>query len=155
MTARQQASHSLVKALREVPGLDALDETTLLGIVGDSANLFWPAGEVVMERGGESDGLYVVVSGCLEVVDEDGRELAVLGHGDYFGEFALLDDLPHEQDVRTLEDSELMVVPKERFDELVGAHPELGRSIRETADERRRLNRERPEARVSQPPPLP
>jgi CRP-like cAMP-binding protein len=96
-----------------------------------------------MERGGESDGLYVAVSGSVQVLDESGRELAVLGPGDYFGEFALLEGIPHGQDVRAVSDSELMVVPKERFDELVATYPDLRRSIRETADARMRANAER------------
>jgi CRP-like cAMP-binding protein len=132
-----------VTALGEVPGLAPLDERTLLQIVGDSANLFWPEGSLVIERGAPSEGLYVVVSGSVRVQDDADRELAVLGPGDYFGEFALLLGTDHQQTVRAATDSELMVVPRERFDALLAESPALGKNIREMAAERQRANLER------------
>ena len=64
-------------------------------------------------------------------------ELGVLGAGDFFGEMSLLDGSPHGRTVVAAEDTELMVVAKECFDDLLAGDPELGRTIRETADERR------------------
>jgi CRP-like cAMP-binding protein len=128
-----------VKALRAVPSLSVCDERTLLAIVGDAANLFWPAGSAVFERGTPSDGLYIVVSGGVRVL-EDGRELAALGPGDYFGEFSLLLGSDHQHHVEATEDSELMVVPKERFDALLAENPELAEGIRRRAEERMRAN---------------
>ena len=133
-----RVTHSLVAALRAVPSLAALDDHTLLAIVGDSANLFWRAGSRVFTKGSPADGLYIVVSGAVSVLDESGtNEVAVLGAGDFFGELSLLDGSPHGRTVVAAEDTELMVVAKERFDELVAADGELGRTIRRTADERR------------------
>jgi voltage-gated potassium channel len=132
-----------VIALGEVPSLALLDERTLLQVVGDSANLFWPAGSVVIERGHRSEGLYVVVSGSVRVLDDGDGELAVLGPGDYFGEFALLLGADHENTVQAVTDCELMVVPANRFDALLAENPALAESVRETAAERRRSNVER------------
>jgi hypothetical protein len=50
-----QITHSLVKALRAVPDFETLDDHTLLGIVGASVNLSWPAGSVVFEKGAPSE----------------------------------------------------------------------------------------------------
>ncbi|MDQ3163097.1 MAG: cyclic nucleotide-binding domain-containing protein [Actinomycetota bacterium] len=132
--------HSLVKALQAVPSLAGLDERALLAIVGDSANLFWPAGSCVFERGSQTDSLYVVVSGSVRILDEGGVEAAVLEAGNSFGEFSLLLGTPHQHEVRALEDTELMVVPKQRFDQLVDSNRELGRRLRDQADERMRAN---------------
>jgi CRP-like cAMP-binding protein len=131
-----KVTHSLVTALRAVPGFATVDERMLLALIGDSANLFWPAQSVVFERGSPSDGLYIIVSGTLRVVDKNGVEVAELGPGDFFGELSLLLDTTHRHDVRIEEDAELMVLPKERFDELTASHPELGRAIRQRAEER-------------------
>jgi CRP-like cAMP-binding protein len=111
----------------------------LLQIVGDSANLFWPAGSLVYEAGAPSEGLYIVVSGVVRVL-EAGRELAVLGPGDYFGELSLLLGSDHQRDVQATEDSELMVVPRERFEALVVENPALGERIRRRAEERAAAN---------------
>lgn len=129
-------THSLVRALRDVPGFEVLDEHMLLALIGDSANLFWPAGSIVFERGGPSDGLYIVISGRVDVIGEDGSVLAELGPGDFFGEMSLLFGKGHRHDVRVATAAELMVVPKEKFDELVGSQPEFGSYVRAKAEER-------------------
>jgi CRP/FNR family transcriptional regulator, cyclic AMP receptor protein len=134
---QDRVTHSLVGALRAVPSFGRLDDRALICIVGDSANLFWRAGSVVFEQGTPADGLYVVVSGAVRVLDAAGTELNVLGPGDFFGELSLLDGSPHGHTVVALEDSELLVVAKERFDELLAAAPELRRTVQETAAERR------------------
>jgi CRP-like cAMP-binding protein len=129
--------HSLVNALRAVPSLGELEDRTLLAIVGESANLSWSAGAKVFEKGTPGDGLYIVLSGGVRVLAPDGREVAVLAAGAYFGEFSLLLGTDHQHDVVAVEDTELMVVPKECFDEIVAANPELGRSLQATVEQRR------------------
>jgi CRP-like cAMP-binding protein len=131
-----KVTHSLVTALRAVPGFATVDERMLLALIGDSANLFWPAGSVVFERGSPADGLYIIISGKLRVIDKNGEDVAELGPGDFFGELSLLLDTVHRHDVRVEEDAELMVLPKECLDELTSEHPELGRAIRDRAEER-------------------
>jgi CRP-like cAMP-binding protein len=131
-----KVTHSLVTALRAIPGFASVDERMLLALIGDSANLFWPAGSVVFERGSPPDGLYIIVSGKLRAIDKNGEDVAEMGPGEFFGELSLLLDTFHRHDVRVVEDAELMVLPKERLDELNAEHPELGRAIRERAEER-------------------
>src|SRR5918911_459502 len=131
-----QPRHSLVKAVRAVPGLSALDDETLLELVGDSANLFWPAGSTVFTKGAPSEGLFVVLSGSVGIVGEDGAELAVLGPGEFFGEQSLLLGVGHRHDVQAREDAELMVVPAERFAQLVTEHADAAAVFRRTAQER-------------------
>lgn len=129
-----------MKALRAIPTLAAFDERTVLTIAGDSPNLFWPAGSVVFERGSPADGLYVVLSGRVRVLGDDGEELNALGPGEYFGEFSLLLGTDRQNDVHAAEDSELLVVPRELVDELLAAHPEVAETIRQEAEERRAAN---------------
>ena|SRR5690348_4938217 len=136
MPMERAVTHSLVRALQDVPGFEVLEEQMLLALIGDSANLYWPGGSLVFERGARSDGLYIVISGRVHILAEDGSVLAQLGPGDYFGEMSLLFGKGHRHDVCTDTAAELMVVPKERFDELVDSNPEFGRNIRAKAEER-------------------
>lgn len=129
-------THSLVNALRAVPGFDALDDRTLLGVVGDSANLFWREGSVVFEQGSPGDGLYVVLSGAVRILGANGDEVNVLGSGDFFGEFSLVLDTDHMNDVVAAEDTELMVVPKESFERLIASSSDLGEHVRQKLEER-------------------
>jgi CRP/FNR family cyclic AMP-dependent transcriptional regulator len=135
----EPVTHSLVKALRAVPVFAAFDERTLVKIVGVSANLFWPAGTPVFEKGGESEALYIVLSGVvriIEVTDDPETEVAQLGPGEFFGELSLLLHTTHTKSAVALEDSELMVIPKASFQDLLAAYPELAAEFRLKAEER-------------------
>jgi CRP-like cAMP-binding protein len=136
-----EQSHTLVKALKNVPSLGICDESTLLEIVGDSVNLVWPAGHKVFEHGSPSSGLFIVLSGRVRVLRNGGGELAELGPGEHFGELSLLFGTTHQHTVETLDDTELMVLPKERFDALLADHPKLADELRRKADERMAMNR--------------
>ena len=141
LRTRSQHAHTLVKALKAVPSLGSCDETTLLQIVGDSVNLVWPAGHRVFEHGTPSSGLFIVLAGRVRVLRNAGGELAELGPGEHFGELALLLGTTHQHTVEALEDTELMVLPKERFDALLANHPQLAEEIRRKAEERMAMNR--------------
>ena len=137
-------THSLVTALNSVPGLSVCDEDTLLCIVGDSVNLVWPAARRVFDPGTHSEGLFIVLSGGVRILDDGGGEIALLGPGEHFGEMSLLFGTTHRRAVETTEASELMFVPKERFDSLLEHNPKLAAGIRQRAEERRQANRALP-----------
>jgi CRP-like cAMP-binding protein len=141
--SRADNTHSLVKALESVPSLATCDERVLLCIVGDSVNLVWPAGRTVFEAGAPADALFILLSGQVRVLDGGGAETAVLGPGEYFGELSLLLGTAHTRTAETVEDTELMVVPKERFEALLSENPRLAASIRAKAQERLAANQGR------------
>jgi CRP-like cAMP-binding protein len=138
--AASRPTHSLVRALAAVPSLAPFGEQVLLQLAGDTANLLWRAGSVVFERGSPSDGLYLVLGGAVRVLGDRDVELAVLGPGEYFGEFSLLLGTDHQHEVRAAEDSELLVVPREIVEGLLEEHPELAERMRRRAEERQAAN---------------
>jgi MFS family permease len=73
-----------------------------------------PAGTVVVRQGAVGDRFYLVVDGKLKVTvgDELRREL---GPGTYFGEIALLRDVPRTATVETIADSHLLALEREVF----------------------------------------
>ncbi len=132
--------HSLVRRLREVPIFAEMGNETLLAIVGDSANLRWPADRAVFVTGDDPEALYVVLRGEVAIVAEDGgggSEVARFGRGDYFGERSLLAGDAHSMTARTTEDTELMVIPRATFDTLLEDDPELMDDVRERLERRR------------------
>jgi CRP-like cAMP-binding protein len=127
-------THSLIKALKAVPGFDALDERFLVEIAGASINLVWPAGTFVFRKGSPGAALYIVLSGEVRIYDEvDGTEIEIArtGPGEYFGEISLLRDTTHTKDVQAVEDTELLVLSKESFSSLLTSNPNLDAQIRE------------------------
>lgn len=129
-------THTLVKALRRVPDFEGLPEHTLLATVGASANLFWRSGETIFSRGDAGDALYIVLSGAVRIVDDQGAEVARIGTGDYFGELSMLLHTTHSKSAEAVEDTELMVVPKASFQELLSASPELAGHFRRKVEQR-------------------
>lgn len=133
-------THSLIKALKAVPGFDALDEAYLLEIAGASVNLKWPAGSMVFTKGSPADAVYILLSGCVRIYDDFGdaeMEIARIGPGQYFGEMALLLDTTHTKNASAEEETELMVLSKDSFGSLLESNPSLDAQIRETSEARR------------------
>jgi CRP-like cAMP-binding protein len=136
---RRTVTHSLVQALRVVPAFASLADDAVLRIVGASANLAWRAGGLVFEKDTPGDALYIVLTGAVSILDVvDGREVEIgrVGPGEFFGEFSLLTDSTHSMTARAAEDSELMVLPKETFQELLECEPELDDYFRRKLSER-------------------
>ena len=129
---RQPLNHSLVRALRRVPDFSALDDGILLKVVGASANLFWPEGSVVFHAGSPSEALYIVLAGRVRIRDDsgDGSDIAQIGPGDYFGELSMLRNSRHTKRAEAVEDTEIMVLPKQSFEALMRSDPDLADQVR-------------------------
>ena len=131
-----RVSHSLVKALRHVPAFAGLDEPTLLELVGCSANLHWGGGQVVFDRDDHAEALYVV-SGPHRIVEPESEHVvATIGQGDYFGELSLMLDTRHSKTAITGTETEIMVVPRESFQEILETRPELEAFFRRQMESR-------------------
>jgi len=72
------------------------------------------AGKVVIAEGEAGDRFYVVQEGRVSIT-KAGVRVAELGPGDYFGEIALLRDVPRTATVTALEDIELLTLEREAF----------------------------------------
>lgn len=131
-------THSLVKALREVPDFATLDDGALFELVGASANLFWRAGSQIFSSGTRAQVLFVVLSGRVRIAEGDGddAEVAVIEPGDYFGEQALLLHTTHTRTATALTDSEIMVIPQEAFQAALAAHADLAAHFRRKLESR-------------------
>ena len=100
----------------------------LASLEGFGESKDFAAREVLVHEGEESDHLYVLVSGELEVFTgkANGRELVynTLRPGEYFGELSL-DGNPRSASVRAVSPSRCLVIPGERARTLVQTHPEF------------------------------
>ena len=74
--------------------------------------------DVIIEENALGEALYIVKKGRARVLREDRR----LGHcdvGELFGEMSLIDDVLTSTRVEADADSELLVIPRKAFDELL------------------------------------
>ena len=81
------------------------------------------AGEVVIREGDPGDRFYIVADGDFEVVGESLQVAAPAG--DYFGEIALLRDVPRTATVRAVVDSQLFALERGDFLAAVTGHSDV------------------------------
>jgi CRP/FNR family cyclic AMP-dependent transcriptional regulator len=105
--------------LRSAPLFAALDDAAVSELSGYLHPVELKAGSNLFRVGDAGDAMYFIESGRVRitVTDADGREviLASLGHGDFFGEMAMLDGHGRSADANVTEDARLAVLTRENF----------------------------------------
>lgn len=99
--------------------------------------------EVLISEGKNSDGLYVVLHGAVQVAtkkDHRPVELAKLKEGDIFGEMSLLTRKPATATVTSQGNSILLRLPRESFQELVLTHPQILELVSDLNEKRKTAN---------------
>jgi len=87
------------------------------------------AGELIVEEGQTGNGLYIIVSGNVEVLKGDltatPQVLAKRGAGDVFGEMALLGEWPRTASVRALDSVQCLGIDRWVFLFQLERHPQV------------------------------
>lgn len=81
-----------------------------------------PSGVAVVREGDPADTFFLIASGRVEVTQE-GRVLRQQGAGDYFGEIALVHDIPRTATVTALEPTVVLGLGREEFLAAVAGRP--------------------------------
>ena len=95
-------------------------------------NRVYAANEYIFFQNDPGIALYIIIKGEILITqDEEGDrfDLALLGHGDFFGELALLDEARRSASAIALKESQLAVIFRPDLDEFVEAHPREGIKI--------------------------
>ena len=104
------------------------DQLRLLGDLVEVQN-FNRDETVVLEGDDSVQALYLIASGSVQVymTGVDGREtiLSFLERGDFFGEMSLIDGEPRSASVRTVSDSQLMIIYRDAFLSLIKQYPDF------------------------------
>lgn len=122
------------KLVAKVPFFTALSEDRIAQI----ATLLQPRlvvpGEKIVSRGESGDAMFFISTGAVEVaLDPDPVQL---GSGDFFGEIALVRQMPRTADVEALSFCELLTLYVRDFHTLLDANPDLRATIEEVARQR-------------------
>ena len=90
-------------------------------------------GDRIVSQGERGDSFFIIVKGRVQVsvLSPDAREVVLtdLREGDHFGEMALVDDHPRSATVTAAERSDLAVLTRESFFELLRENFQLTRTI--------------------------
>jgi len=110
-----------LELLSGIPIFAPLSPPVLEPLAAALAPVSFPAGEEIIREGDHGDRFYVVSSGEVEVL-ADGRPPRREGEGSYFGEIALLRDVPRTATVRAATDVELYALDRDDFLPAVTGH---------------------------------
>ena len=87
-----------------------------------------PPGRILCEQGTIGREFFLIVSGEASV-RRNGRKIATLGPGQYFGELALLDRRPRSATVASETEMDLLVLGQRQFNGVLDAVPALSRKM--------------------------
>ena len=115
------APESTLTLLRGIPIFAPLPPVTLEQLASRLSRVRVPAGEVILREGDPGDRFYVIGEGEVEIA-LDGGPPKTLGRGAYFGEIALLRDVPRTATVTTRTGVELYLLERDVFIAAVTGH---------------------------------
>jgi nitrite reductase/ring-hydroxylating ferredoxin subunit len=118
------------QALAAVPLFAGLDPASVESLAAFTFIKSFAPGDVIVEEGRTGNGLYVVLSGNVEVVKGLGTAprqaaVAVLGPGEPFGEMALLGDWKRSASVRAVDQVECLGMDRWAFLAHLNREPQL------------------------------
>jgi ATP-binding cassette subfamily B protein len=119
--------------LRSIPLLSTLEDDLLAELASEFVTERFVPERAVVEEGDPGDKFYIIVRGEVVVTrkDESGEEqtLAVLQDGDYFGEIALLKDVPRTATVRAKAESVFLSLSRTSFSNLLERAPHVREAL--------------------------
>ena len=117
------------ETLRRVWLFSELSDDQLESISSFTFGKTFSPGELIVEEGQTGNGLYIIVSGNVEVLKGDLNDgpqlLAKRGAGDVFGEMALLGEWPRTATVRAVDQVECLGVDRWVFLSQLERHPQV------------------------------
>jgi CRP/FNR family transcriptional regulator, cyclic AMP receptor protein len=129
----------LVTALRNVPIFYNLNDSSIKSLLVIASEVSSPTGKTIVKEGSRDDTLHVILGGRVEV-RKNGKTIATLGNGQFFGEMAFLDDLPSERsaDVVTVEPTKTLSIPGWSWYSFLRKNPDVAIEVIRTLGHRLR-----------------
>jgi len=115
----------------KIPLFNGLNRDEIHNVRDWASIVEYRTGSFIYKPGAQADGIYVVLSGRIELLDLDDSGATVVtaseGPGEYFGEVALLPKGKgkHNHCARTTTDCRLIKIPKDIFTSLLSRDPTL------------------------------
>jgi CRP-like cAMP-binding protein len=89
--------------------------------------------ELIYSEGNHPNRLYYILKGKVKVykTNEDGKELVtdLYSAGDFLGHIALLEGTIYKDSAEALEKTEIAIIPKEDFDEIISMNTEVAKKF--------------------------
>jgi CRP-like cAMP-binding protein len=114
--------------LGQVPLFARLGRSELKKLAGLCIPRNFPEGTLIIEEGSVGLGLFVITAGRVEIFMGSGEsrvDLATLEAGGIVGELSVIDDVERSASVRTMTDTECLLLTRDSFQTLLRQDPEI------------------------------
>lgn len=96
----------------------------------------YDANKIIMELGDTAEYFYILVEGEVEILEDDGTQVALLKAGDYFGEMGVMADKLRSATVRTRTPVQVIIFDRKMFRTWMEKSPFSQKSILTTIEKR-------------------
>ena len=114
--------------LAACPLFKGIDQAGLAMLADLAASVDFGAGHVIARQGEIGTGFFVVIDGMVRVV-RDGKVVAHLGPGEFFGELSVLDRMPRNASVAAEAPTTCLALASWDFEKVLLEQPALTLSI--------------------------
>jgi CRP-like cAMP-binding protein len=114
--------------LKKIPLFADLTENEIYQVMKLSFEKKYPKDSTLFVEGMAGEILYIIKSGKVDIVKKTPQGealLATLGAGDFLGEMSLIDDSKRSATARVAEDSELVVITRKCFNDMLQGDPHI------------------------------
>lgn len=128
---------------------NGLSEEVVNSFSKDLERIHVSRGDAIISEHSWGDNLFFICKGKVEISkglnnpETPFAQLSVLEPGEFFGEMGIINDEPRSASVIAIEDSELLVIPREAFTNITFSHPVVMFNLMRTISGRLRETNER------------
>jgi len=130
--------------IKKIPFFEGLSESDLKYITTKLRFMNYPTSSTICKIDDPGDQMFLIISGNVKICIYDANNteqiVANLKGGDYFGEMALLTGEPRTATVITTEPSEMFILHKDQFDEILTRFPSIQLVLGKIMSQRLRQN---------------
>ncbi len=118
-----------ISVLKYIPIFSELSDDDLVKIAKVAIRQLYRKDNMLLIEEEIGSTMFIILDGRVKIsrISDDGREviLSILGEGDFFGEMSILDGETRSANVVTLEDSNILVIRREDFLQMLHDYPQI------------------------------
>ncbi len=115
--------------LKLIPLFSELKEDELINLTKVSVRQTFKKDNMVLIEEEVGSTMFIILKGRVKIsrISDEGREviLSILVDGDFFGEMAILDGQTRSANAITLEDTEMLIIRRENFLQMLHDYPQI------------------------------
>jgi small-conductance mechanosensitive channel/CRP-like cAMP-binding protein len=132
---------TIALTLRSLSLLEKLSDDQIERLAGAAHLHRYTTGETLVRQGDQGDSLFIIRSGrvSIQIRNQAGRQLVVnqRSSGEFFGEMSLLTGQPRSASVIADEETEVVIIGKEPFANVLTADPAILEAFLDAVEKRR------------------